>query len=118
MNTPDGAMRAHAVILMSSVDLPARVIVANMKQFNGKFGCIYCEDEGITVDRNYLVRYWPMASSSTPHSHDSIMDNARTATLNKEAVRNCYHPNLLNRYVQGLVLYVAFPPFYFIDKRD
>ena len=44
------------------------------------------------------------------------MDNARTATLNKEAVHNCYHPNLLNRYVQGLVLYVAFPPFYFIDK--
>ena len=48
MKTPDGGN--HTVkerLLMCSVDLPARALVLNMKQFNGRYGCCYCEDKGV-----------------------------------------------------------------------
>lgn len=91
MDTPNGTTRVHAMILMSAVDLPARAIVANMKQFNGKYGCIFCEDEGVTSGQCHLVRYWPMVATSTTRSHDSIMDCAQIATLRKDVVCDYIH---------------------------
>ena len=49
-------MQAHAMLLLSSTDLPAKALVLNMKQFNEMFGCCYCEDEGKTHDENSLHR--------------------------------------------------------------
>ena len=45
----------------SYADSPARAIVRNVKQFNGEFGCDWCEFEGVTVTDNSgpLVRYYP-----------------------------------------------------------
>ena len=45
MNSPAGEITCKARLLCS-VDLPARASVLNMKQFNGKYGCSQCEDEG------------------------------------------------------------------------
>jgi hypothetical protein len=41
-----GLMQAHAILLNCSVDLPARAALANMKQWNGCHGCLYCKDKG------------------------------------------------------------------------
>ena len=46
VNSPAGEITCKARLLMCLVDLPARASVLNMKQFNGKFGCSQCEDEG------------------------------------------------------------------------
>lgn len=43
--TLHGPVIAKARLLMCTLDLPAKAIVMNMKQFNGKRGCTYCEDE-------------------------------------------------------------------------
>ena len=42
MQTEHGERVVRAALLICSVDLPARSMCANMKQFNGKCGCIYC----------------------------------------------------------------------------
>ena len=39
-------MTTHAVILSCVCDLPAKSLVCNNTQFNGKFGCWYCEQQG------------------------------------------------------------------------
>ena len=49
VQTPDGARVARALILNFAVDLLARAMITNMKQWNGISGCLYCEDEGITL---------------------------------------------------------------------
>ena len=63
VETPDGPMVAKARLLMCSVDLLAKAIVFNTKQFNGKHGCTYCEEEGITRSTSHLHRNWPYSMS-------------------------------------------------------
>lgn len=67
------------MILLCSVDLPAKAIVANSKQYNGKHGCNTCEDEGVKGPGP--ARYWPYdPSGGILRTHDSIIQNAKTAT--------------------------------------
>lgn len=58
--TPTGQQKViKATLLLSSADLPAKSLMANMKQFNGEKGCSVCEDEGKTVGVGGLHRIWP-----------------------------------------------------------
>ena len=75
MDTPSGAMVARAILLCCSVDLPARAMITNMKQFNRKHGCLYCEDEGTVIGSDHLHRYWPQKTSCTPRTHQSVLSN-------------------------------------------
>ena len=43
--------------VMCSVDLPARAMVLHMKQWNGAYGCAYCDDEGTCIDGDNLHQY-------------------------------------------------------------
>lgn len=76
MLTPAGMMLAGAILLSCSVDLPARAMIMNMKQFNGMYGCVYCEDQGTVVGSDHLHRYWPQQTASIPRS---LLSNAREA---------------------------------------
>ena len=51
--------------LLLSADSPARAIVRNVKQFNGRFGCDWCEFEEVTVATAHgpPVRYYPHRST-------------------------------------------------------
>jgi hypothetical protein len=44
--TPEGSRTLRCILLMTALDLPARALVFNMKQFNAKFGCLFCYNEG------------------------------------------------------------------------
>ena len=48
---------ARAIPLLCSVDLPARAILLNMKQWNGVQGCLYCESTGTVLPGDHLHRY-------------------------------------------------------------
>ena len=78
MNSPAGEITCKARLLMCSVDLPARASVLNMKQFNGKFGCSQCEDEGKPRANSHLVRNWLYSLSSVPRTH-RVTANAKEA---------------------------------------
>ena len=40
-------MCTRAMLLTCAFDLPARALVLDMKQFNGKYACVYCEDDSL-----------------------------------------------------------------------
>lgn len=95
IKTPTGVITAHARLLLCTVDLPARACVLNMKQFNGKNGCSYCEDEGEPRASNHLHRNWPYTRTSISRSHHSIMTNARDAIDENDPVSFSFIPVLV-----------------------
>lgn len=72
VNTPAGDMTSRAILLNASVDLPARAMISNMKQWNGAHGSLYCEDQGTTVGGDHLHRYWPYRDAVS-RSHASLL---------------------------------------------
>ena len=82
VTTADGVVRNMCcMLLLTSVDLPARALVLNMKQFNGRYGGCFCYDEGSTSTGDALHRFWPPRSVSPDlRTHQSLLDNAREAT--------------------------------------
>ena len=53
--TSDGTKRIRAMLLLSVFDLPAKALAVNMKQFNGRFGCLYCTHPGESFRPGTLV---------------------------------------------------------------
>lgn len=88
IRTPAGVTTAHARLLLCSVDLIAKASILNMKQFNGKHGCSYCEDEGKSRASSHLHRNWPYSSTTTPRTHNSIMRDAKEAVRENSPVSN------------------------------
>ena len=86
VQTPDGALIARAILLCCSFDLPARAIALNMKQWNGAYGCLYCEDMGTTIGGDHLHRYWPHQDSVQTRTHASVFQNAVDAVRTGNAV--------------------------------
>ena len=56
VNTPEGVLKARAILLMCSADLPARAILMNIKRWNGAYGCLYCESSGSVLPGDHLHR--------------------------------------------------------------
>ena len=79
VQTPEGIITARVIILSCSVDLPARAMITNMKQWNGINGCLCCEDIGTTVGTDHLHRYWPHQGCSIERTHASLLRNATEA---------------------------------------
>ena len=60
-------------------------MVTNTKQFNGQYGCLYCEKPGVSRAGAPGVRDWP-PSDCALHSHDSLKNNAVEAVTTHEVV--------------------------------
>lgn len=94
VTTPDGvARKMRCILLLSAVDLPARALLLQMKQFNGKHGCCYCYQEGGVLPGNPLHRFWPPQAtlSSSIRTHESVIENAMEATFTDTPVVICAH---------------------------
>lgn len=79
-------MTSKAHLILCSVDLPAQAIITNMKQFNGAFGCGYCEQEGNARPECPGQRNWPMVSGAPRRTHESLLANASEATSTNSPV--------------------------------
>lgn len=87
MSTPDGPHQCRAMLLLCSVDLPARALVSNMKLFNGEYSCCTCKDKGDnTVGASAGVRYWPYRSSCILRTADGIEQDYKDAVKDETAV--------------------------------
>ena len=51
-----------------------------------KYGCLYCESPGTTLNGDHLHRYWPYDEASACRSHASVMHNAELATRTRSCV--------------------------------
>ena len=88
VSTPNGKMTARAILLLSSMDLPARAYALRMKKFNGQHGCLYYYHPGVTTPSNHLHRFWPMRHA-TLRTHTSFVEDGKTAHRDGKPVRNC-----------------------------
>ena len=79
VETPDGQYTARAVLLQCSADLQARGPMTNMKNFNGKWGCLYCNNPGETTESDHLHCFWPYKSSAVLRSPQSFIDDGKAA---------------------------------------
>ena len=84
--TPAGKLLVKAHLLAVTVDLPAKAMVANMKQFNGKFGCSFCMDEGESRPNCPMHRFWPFKEHSLLRTHQSYKEDVMEAVRSKNAV--------------------------------
>lgn len=81
-----GVKTVKVMLLQCSVDFPARASLTNMKQFNGKWGCLYCDNPGKTTPNNPLHRFWPHDASSVARTPDSIKSDVVAAVSRGDAV--------------------------------
>ncbi len=79
-------MNCHAMLLMCSVDLPACAAILNMKQYNGKYACCYCYDEGRPRPSSHLQRDWPVTDDNELRTTGSLTRNAKDAIDKREPV--------------------------------
>ena len=86
VDTPAGVMVCRAILLNCSVDLPARAMITNMKQWNGENGCLYCEDTGTTIGSDHLHRYWPYKHATPARTKTSLLHNAQSALSTERVV--------------------------------
>lgn len=78
----------RTTLLMCSVDLPARCLCSNMKQFNGKYACIYCENPGTQRPSCKSARDW-LPGEYRLRTHQSIVENTRMAVQDGDVVCMC-----------------------------
>lgn len=104
MQTSSGQMQTRAMLLLNSVDLPARAILLNMKQFNDQHARCYCEDQGDTPPTNHLHRFWPPSGSPVLRTHLSLMTNAKDALSDGNAVCLLASYMCVSQYLTGLYL--------------
>ncbi|CAH1244423.1 Hypp7304 [Branchiostoma lanceolatum] len=62
----------RGLLLLCTVDLQAKAILANHKQYNGGFGCNSCEDEGKIIKGAHRV--WPYDGPTVLRTHDKYED--------------------------------------------
>ena len=85
VQTPDGVKRVRAKLLLGLSDAPAKAVATNMKQYNGKYGCTYCTDEGTKIHKNTRV-YLPDA----PHNLRTAQQVVGWAQRAKESGSDVY----------------------------
>ena len=84
--TPDGTQKMRCMLLMTALDPPARALVFNMKQFNGRFGSLFCYSEGTSKAANPLHRFWPPSDATAMRTHQSMIQNAQEVSSSVTAV--------------------------------
>ena len=61
-------------------------MVLNEKQFNGQYGCSYCESEGSTPPGDHLHRFWPYEPNLVLRTHAGVVENAKEAMRENDSV--------------------------------
>lgn len=76
-----------SLLLLCSIDLPAKAILCNMSQFNGENWCSTCEDSGDnTVTATHMHRVWPYSLSNTLTTTVNVHSAIKSAVEKKQVV--------------------------------
>lgn len=78
-------------------DLPALASILNVKQFNGKFGCIFCNHPGVSVERAWTYPYCELVQST---SDESFSKYSIAADKSKECVFGVKGFSVLKDYLK------------------
>ena len=75
---PNG-LKEIGIILLSADDLPGKAVITCMKQFNGRYGCQLCLQEGDPLANAPMVRCWPPEPSVVLRTNEMIIADAKEA---------------------------------------
>lgn len=78
IQTPIGRKCLRAKLLCCVFDLPARAMALNLIQWNGHYGCTYCEDEG--TQKSHVRLYLPDDEHNS-RSEKDILKYAEKASI-------------------------------------
>jgi hypothetical protein len=81
-------MQSKAFLIYCCADSPARCMLQGMQQFNGEFGCSWCEHKGeICKKGRGHVRVFPLEACAVKRTHASIIQHA-TESINLPNVKH------------------------------
>ncbi|KAM3613128.1 uncharacterized protein V6R79_020974 [Siganus canaliculatus] len=88
--------------IAGTCDLPAKALVLNTVQFNGKYGCAKCEQPGQTVKTGEKghVHAFPFQGADPkgpPRTHKGMVDDAKMAFDSKSIVHGIKGPTFLSK---------------------
>ncbi len=96
-------------VICASCDLPARALVQNFIQFNGAYGCSFCEQPGKSyhTDRGGTVHVFPynLTSPNGPRrTNRSCIEHAKIASLDHKIVSYIYCTTCI--HIQSFAFYL------------
>ena len=77
VNTPEGRMKARAMLILCCVHLLAQALMLNMKSYNGRFACALCEDPGVPRAPYHMHRNWSFTSNNVDQASRSLRESYR-----------------------------------------
>lgn len=94
----------RAILLSGIFDLPAKCIIQETIQFNGEFGCSFCEDpgEGLKTKKGGNVRVFPLKNvchDATLRTEERVKAQAMIALENNTVVN-------MSPFLLDLFLYI------------
>ena len=87
----------RAMLLVSVFNLPAKAAAANIKQFNGRYGCLYCTHPGEALGRGATV--YPPNTADSLRTHVQVQLCAAQAASSGKPVFGIKGPSPLAKYV-------------------
>ena len=83
--------------LICTCDSVARCALQNVKQFNGKFGCAWCQQEGerVAKGRGHVQVYPFLEELAEDRTHDQTVEDAQEAHAQNKDVRGVKGPSIL-----------------------
>ena len=97
VRTSNGVKEIRAMLLVSVFDLPAKAAAANMKQFNGRYGCLYCTHPGEALGRGATV--YPPNTADSLQTHVQVQRCAAQAASSGKPVFGIKGPSPLAKYI-------------------
>lgn len=93
----NGIKVVRAVLLLGVFDLPAKAAVADIKQFNGQYGCLYCTNPGKALKPGSLV-YLPQQCSAD-RTYSEMKNWASQAVTTGKAVFGVKGRSILDPHI-------------------
>uniref|UniRef100_A0ABD2W6M6 Uncharacterized protein n=1 Tax=Trichogramma kaykai TaxID=54128 RepID=A0ABD2W6M6_9HYME len=84
----------HAAIICGTADLPAKALFLGMNQYNGRFGCQVCVQEGRTVDHR---RVYPFKSNLNLRTEKDVLESSIQAVACGFPVCGVKGPTILSK---------------------
>ena len=97
VETTGGKKTIRTKLILSVFDLPAKCTAVNMKQFNGRYGCLYCNHPGESLMKGCTI-YRP-GTSCELRTHESVNRHAEEALKSGEAAEGIKGYSILSKYI-------------------
>lgn len=87
-------VNVKGMIICGSCDLPAKALFLNMKQYNGKFGCHKCKQEGIRLGKRQV---YPYERNMDLRNEEETLQHAQS--LSYEVKGSCILSSLVYKWI-------------------